>query len=293
MKIKLLRFLPLAVALIAQAAFAGDITIDVIPTLAPNADGSPSFPTWTTNALNALTSDATSSGTAGTPSFYQALSGPVDASQTIVTGFNSWLGQVNPASPYDQESGNRMTFGVAITTTDPTPSISLSQVGFYADSNDSNDLLGFGGIAAGYGPGSDPLGNGIGYDWSNGWVGVIYGPDGNTYVNSGPTTVLVNALYGIGSGNSVAAYCDPSSSCTTADQQAAIAGAVESMWGATQFTGTYYLSNNSDGSDPLATGSGTFDITGETPEPTTLLLLLAGLPCLMLVRRRFDAFRRN
>jgi hypothetical protein len=84
MKIKLLRFLPLAVALIAQAAFAGDITIDVIPTLAPNADGSPSFPTWTTNALNALTSDATSSGTAGTPSFYQALSGPVDASQTIV-----------------------------------------------------------------------------------------------------------------------------------------------------------------------------------------------------------------
>jgi len=296
MRTNAIRLLPCIALLCSCAAFAETIDINVIPTLAPNAyDGaSTSFQDWTINALNALETGTSSAGTPGTPSYYQAASGTLQAIQTIATGFPSWMGQIAPTSPFDLEAGNRLTFGVAITTSDPTPSISLSEVGFVASSNDApavlgvpEGVLGFGGIAEGYGPGDQPLVDGIGYDWSNGWVGVIYGgnPDGsNEYITSGPTTVLVNALYGIGSGNSEAAYCDPSSSCTLADQQAALDAAETAMSAVTQFTGTYYLSDNSDGSDPLATGSGTFQIT--TPEPATPLLLLSGIFVIAFVRRR-------
>jgi len=296
MKTKLFHGLLCAGFLLVRTAFGNSITITVDPTLAPNAAGSPSWNQWQANAITALENNASTAGTPGTPSYFQATTGPVDATQTLVTGFPSWLGQLNPASPYAAESGNRMTFAVAITTTDLAPSISLSEVGFDSSTNSTNTILtdGFGGVANGWGPGSDAIDTGIGYDWSNGWVGLIYTYDGQgnvtgaTVVDSGSTTTLVNALFGRGSGNSVPAYC--SSTCDAADQHAAIDAAVASMASITQFTGTYYLSTNSDESGTFASGSGTFDITGTAPEPGTCLLLLSG-SLILLIRGRFVGLR--
>jgi len=259
----------------APAVFASGVTVEVLPALAPNAFGSPSWTGWEANALSALESGASSAGTPGTPTFYQPLSGSVDASATIVTGFYSWLGVADPAAPFDQESGNRMTFGLAIEGNGTQ--FSISELGFDAIGNDSGDLLGqgFGGVGNGYGPG--------GYDYSANYVGVIFGKGGNpdTYITSGPDTQLVDALFSRGSGNSQAAYC---AGCSTADEQAAIAAAVAGMGGMTQFTGTYYLSANGDESGTFASGSGTFYLSG-TPEPSTFVLLLAGVGGLLMSRR--------
>jgi hypothetical protein len=281
-----LRSVVLASLLCTPGVFASDITITVVPTLAPNAYGSPNWTTWVANSLTALESGSPAAGDPGTPGYYQALTVPVDASETIVTGFNSWLGQAEPAAPFAGEYGNRLTFGLAILGNGEQ--FSISQLGFDASSNDAGDVLGFGGLdpdgiaADGYGPG--------GYDYSSAYVGVIFGTGGNpnTYITGGSDSQLVDAIYSRGSGNSVPVDC---SGCDQADEQAAIAAGVATMAGVTEFTGTYYLSNNSDGSDPFATGSGTFDITGTTPEPGTWLLLLAGLPAVALLRRRRIAQR--
>jgi hypothetical protein len=254
----------------AGSALASSITVEVIPALAPNADGSPSWEGWEANALLALETSASAVGTPGTPTYYQSLSGPVDASETIVTGFNSWLGVADPGAPYDQESGNRMTFGLAINGNGTQ--FSISELGFEADSNDAGDVLQFS-----YGVGS--------YDYGANYVGVVYGTNGgpNTYITSGPDTQLVDAIFSRGSGNSMPAYC---AGCDTADEQAAIQAAVAAMAGVTQFTGTYYLSTDSNEADAFTSGSGAFDITGTTPEPSTLWLLLGAIPVAVLVRRR-------
>ena len=84
------------------------------------------------------------------------------------------------------------------------------------------------------------------YDYSNDYVGVIFGTGGgpNTYITSGPSSQLVDAIYGRGSGNADAAYCP---GCSLADQQAAIDALDPDFAGMTQFTGTYTLT------DPNAT----------------------------------------
>ncbi len=259
--------------LAACGAVASSITITVVPTLAPNMDGSPNWDAWVANSLTALENNESSAGTPGTPSYYQAVTGPVADSQTIVTDFSSWMGQADPAAPYDGEYGNRLTFGLAILGNGTQ--FSISQLGFDASSNDPNDVLGFGGVADDYGPG--------GYDYSSDYVGVIFGTDGNpnTYVTGGPDTQLVDALFSRGSGNSMPAYC---AGCDQADEQAAIDAAAELIAPVSQFTGTYYLSNNADESGTFASGSGTFDLV--TPEPAAWLMMLGGGAVVGWMRRR-------
>lgn len=265
---------------LCQGAFAEAFVITVTPSLAPNAYGSPSFAQWQANAFTALKNGATSAGDPTSPTYYHAQS-TVDASQTIVTGFPSWLGQVDPGTAfgaaYANEYGNRMTFGLSIVGQNGAQ-FSVSELGFDSSSNGSTLLTtGFGGAAGGWGPGT--------YGYSDGYIGVIFGTNGNPdqYITSGPDTQLVDALFSRGSGNSNAALCP---NCSLADQQAAIQTAVDQMAGITQFTGTYYLSDNADGTNRFASGDGTFDITGTTPEPSTWILLLSTIPVVGVARRR-------
>jgi hypothetical protein len=268
------------------------ITITVTPTLAPNAYGSPSWAAWEANSITALENGLSSYGDPTLPTYYQAQS-MVNATQTVVTDFPSWMGQAisDPNSPFANEYGNRMTFGLTILGNGQT--FSISQLGFNAVSNDAGNALGFG-----YAPG--PV---TGYDYTPNYVGVIYGIDGAaatneyTYVTCSTAydvtcaysdSQLVNALYSRGSGNSFAALCN--GPCTAADGQDQINATAEYMndTNLTQFTGTYYLM---DGQDTIASGSGTFNIA--TPEPSTWLLMLGAIPVIVGGARRRRTPRAN
>jgi hypothetical protein len=188
----------------------------------------------------------------------------VTAQQGIVTGFNSWMGVAGAGSPYQNELGNRMLFGVLING--GGTQFSISQLSFSATSTDGN------GLGFGFGAGS--------YNYSLDYQGILFGANGvlgggdDTFITSGPNTQLVDGLVGRGSGNSYAAYCSP---CTLAEQQAALDSAAAG--GPFVFIGTYTLGD--------ATGSGTFNVSA-VPEPSTWAMMILGF-CgvgLMAYRRK-------
>ena len=164
-------------AVVSACSFAfsaNAVEIAVTPWLAPNVFGSPSYTGAVANQEYALLNGLSSYGAAG-PTQYNANSN-VTAAEAIVTGFNSWMGIANPASPYQSELGNRMLFGVLING-QGTP-FSISQLSFSATSTDGN------GLAFGFGAGS--------YNYSLDYQGILFGADGllgggdDTFVTSGP-----------------------------------------------------------------------------------------------------------
>ena len=271
--IKKLTLKSVALAGVAIAMQAGATTITVTPWLAPNAFGSPSFVLAQTNALTALYSGAATAGAVG-PSQFNAQTTALTGSQTVVTGFASWRGVVDPGTvfgaAYAAEGGNRMHFGVLIDG--QGSQFSISQLSFEGYSTDAGHVLNF----------NFPSGA---YDYSEAFQGIRYGLDGHLgggddiFVTAGLNTQLVDGLVGRGSGNSLAAYCPALPlTCDLAAQHAAIAQAATALGtDPIQFNGTYALTSV-DPSQGIPTGSGTFNINaGTVPEPGTAGLLLAGL----------------
>jgi hypothetical protein len=221
-----------ALCLVAGAAVparADVMTITVTPSVAPNAFGSPSYGNYVSNAVHALENGLTSYGDSSSPSYYQALKigSKVSADQVLVSGFPSWHGTADPGtafgSAFANELGNRLLFGLNIQG--KGTQFSISQLSFTAKSSDPLNSLGFT-----FGAGS--------YNYSNDYVGVIYGTDGaaNTYVTSGSNTQMVDALYGRGSGNAFAAYMsDPGA--TIQDKLNNVLAGIPGM----TVTGTYSL----------------------------------------------------
>jgi hypothetical protein len=258
-------------------ALADGIQIHVYTALAPNAFGSPSYGEWVTNDIYALQHGLTAYGTPGTPAYFEEVSA-VDPKNVTVTSFASWMGTSDPGTAFGpafaHELGNRAAFPLFIDGGGAT--FSISELSFTASSSDAGDVLGFS-----FGQGS--------YAYSNQYVGGIINPDNSiTYVTGGPSNQLVNFLWGRGSGNGLWP-CDPGSPnpppCTTpAEQQAAIDSLAAQLAGQS-YTGTYTL--QSAAGDPIASGSGTFNITSEAPEPQAFLLAGTGLvlACLRLRRR--------
>jgi hypothetical protein len=276
----------LVLALSAGAAQA--ITIEVYPSSAPNAYGSPSFfdngviPGYQSNAISAIGSGLSTYGNPALPTYYSRWpSSTLTVADNIVTGFPSWRGQADPGTAfgaaYASELGNRMTFGVHILGNGTQ--FSISQMSFAAQSTDGNSL-GFS-----WATGS--------YNYSAGYVGVIYG-DVNTYVTDGPNTQLVDELIGRGSGNAWAAYLTDPGGVTPQDK---INNAVQSIWDSAgdapfDFTATYTL-NVGNGVSGSATvefvGTGLpAEAPGAVPEPASASLALGGLLALagFAIRRR-------
>ena len=202
---------PLKTAAIALVLFASvpakAVTITVETWLAANAAGSPSFAAAEANAVQGMMNGGVATGSG--PSAFTPITN-VTPAQAIVTQFRSWMGVVDPASAfgaaYANESGNRMTFAVSAIG-DPSHEFSISQMSFAGRSSDPSGLLNF----------DVPFG---GYNYSAGYVGVRFGADGklgggdDIFITSGPNTQLVDALFGRGSGNSLAAVCH---GCTLGD----------------------------------------------------------------------------
>ena len=165
--IKKLTLKAVALAGVAIAMQAGATTITVTPWLAPNAFGSPSFVLAQTNALTALYSGAATAGAVG-PSQFNAQTTALTGSQTVVTGFASWRGVVDPGTvfgaAYAAEGGNRMHFGVLIDG--QGSQFSISQLNFEGYSTDAGHVLNF----------NFPSGA---YDYSEAFQGIRYGLDGH------------------------------------------------------------------------------------------------------------------
>ena len=247
-------------------------TISVFTTLAPNAFGSPSFPGWQSNAVNAMMNGAVPTGTVGTPEYFQTQ-GNVLASWISVTSFPSWMGTADPGTVFGPgfaaELGNRGTFPLFVDGNGGQ--FSISQLGFSAVSSDPGNVLGFS-----FGTGS--------YNYGPGYVGIQFGGNGvlgggdDILITGGLNTQLVDALAGRGSGNALWP-CGPGdlSPCSTIPEKQAAINAMTAILGGETFTGTYTLGGVS--------GSATFNVAA-VPEPATFAVMGLGLLGLLLAKRR-------
>lgn len=252
-----LLFLAISAVVIGSAHATPAISITVTPSLAPNAFGSPNWPGYVSNAVTALYNGFSAFGSASSPDYYSAVTGPINVKDNIVTGFNSWRGDANPGGDYGAafagEYGNRLHFGVVIEG--HGVQFSISEMSFDSHSSDAGDGLGFGFAAGSYG-------------YSNDYVGVIHGPSGDTFITSGPNTQLVDEIVGRGSGNAYAVYStDPGA--TNQEKIDLAASAI----GPYSYTGTYAIEG--------VTGSATVNAV---PEPFSMAAL--GFGALAVLRKR-------
>lgn len=198
-------FLPHAMGLLVALAItwgfgspvanAATIELDVRASSAPNAFGSPSWGTYTTNALNSLKNDLGNVGDRATsPTAYEILSGGYALGDVMVTSFNSWRGEAGAASPFDGEYGNRLHFGLAAVSSDGSTTFTLADVNYSITSTDG--VLDFAGDLSGTTlNGTTRIGLNYGSDGIRGTADDIW------YTSGEDDTTLLNALFYVGVGN--------------------------------------------------------------------------------------------
>ena len=254
-------------------AFA-QLTLQVVPSSAPNASGSPSWAGYAANALNSLQNNLGNIGSRATDPTAYEIAGPiVQPSDFLVTSFNSWQGVAGPlAAPFASESGNRMHFGLhAYGATQ----FDLADVTFSISSSDPANSLSY----------VDDL-SGCNFNGIT-RIGVNWGPDGikgtsddiiYTAGNVGNDHTLVNELFYVGAGNAFWPGGDsPDPANPVGGAQAAIDDSTSYIMGNTPFTvtGSYSILGNTENATVTV-----------VPEPSTISLLAFALGGLMLIRKR-------
>lgn len=259
--------------IVSQNASADGITIDVRPSSAPNAYGSPSWAEYTANALNALENNLESIGNRETdPTAYEALGLSISPEDFMATSFKSWRGVANPPAPFANELGNRLYFGMHAYG-DGVTQFNLEDLTFDLHSSDPYDSLQFTGNFIGYSyTGTTRYGIDWGTDRTKG------GGDDIVYT-SGNGTTLVDEIVYVGVGN---AFWPGGDDLNPANPSGGAQAALDSA--------ILYVHANS----PFAI-TDTYEILGfqgsatvtATPEPATAMM--AGMAGMLLWRkRRFD-----
>lgn len=247
-----------------QGTSFGTVTIDVYASSAPNGSGSPSFAGYAAKAMYALENGLAVNGDRATdPTAYTQAPDVIDAWEIAVTSFKSWRGTINPASPFQNEYGNRLHFGLHILGNGAK--FSISQLSFAMHSSDATDSL-----LCTFATGS--------YNYSTSYVGINYGTDGikgtadDVRITSGANTQLVDELVSRGSGNA----WWPMISTELPTAQAAMDDYLAWLRSEAPITvtGSYSLTSGYSGSDSVTV----------IPEPMTLCLL--GLGVIGLIRKK-------
>jgi len=257
----------------------GSVLIQVFPSPAPNAFGSPSWnPGYVQNALNALENGLSSVGNPATsPTAYYQVTTETDRNN-IVTSFPSWQGFANPGAMFGaafaNELGNRLHFGVHILGNGTQ--FSLSGLAFDMESTDPGDIFQFVGD---FSTPSDV--------YSSTRIGINYGPDhikgtpDDVRITSGPATQVVDEIVYVGVGNALA----NGGACTGSNQ--ATMDCVKAFYDSISpfnITTTYTLKDANGGT--LGTGSASVLFPASVPEPATWGLMLVGFAGLALKRFR-------
>jgi hypothetical protein len=257
------------VLFLAVAMAYGAPVITICPSVAPNAyAGASSYAAYAASAIAGLSTGAcTNEGgdRATNPAAYNVVSSfaPGDA---MVSSFPMWEGLMNPAAPFNNEYGNRITFGMIIDG--GGTKISLSELTFTMSSSDPADVLGY----------SD---NYLDYNYNATHVGVINGPGGPTFVTSGSDTALVDEILMVGVGNALWPGIDANGNPLPPDQWA------QSITDTAGYISSEMLSVSMS---YTLTGPG-FTVTandtiGEVPEPGTLALMSLGLSSALVAFRK-------
>ncbi|MGI8746651.1 MAG: hypothetical protein ACR2NN_29565 [Bryobacteraceae bacterium] len=256
------------VALLSNIANAGLITLSIFTSTGARAT-SPSFTAYRDNALNSMRAGGgiAIGDPSATPTAYRLATniGPADLINSNGGGgpsFNSWSGIAAPAGAFANEFGTQLSFGLRILGNGTK--FDISNIGFASTSTDVFGTFSF----------SNPnLFGGSGYNASR--VGVIYGPNGNTLVTSGPATQLVDEFDYVGIGLSL----DATGTGGLAQQK--LDTEFNEFAEVTPFsiTGTYVVRDN--GGAVLASAGANVNVAA-VPEPHTMSSVALGLLALAL-----------
>lgn len=269
--------LTVALMLPAAALQAQSLTVNVFPSLAPNAFGSPSYSQYSNNAVQALMANPANPPMVGdrrtTPTGWEVAPLTIRPDQAIVTNFFYWEGKApDPRPAFQSELGTRITFALAVTSSTGTDrngkQFSLSGLTFNLVSSNS-DLNIDGRPESG-----EQFSNGDVYSPAN--VGVLYGSDGklgggdDTLITSGSASQKVDALFYRGIGNAFAVY-DTDPGMTNQDKiNNFISGGTFNQPITVSMNYTLYA-DQSDTGTPLGSGDAMITISA-VPEPSSVAI---------------------
>jgi hypothetical protein len=255
-------------SLIAVVMAAGATTIDVVPSLGPNPNFSPSFAAYTDNALTGLL--AGTSGIGSGPSFY-GINYTFTFADAALTNYPSWRGVAYPASPYDAELGTAYFVGTHVLA-DEGATFHLSDVRVWQFSTISPD---------------DPWQ--WAYDLSTATLAGMRGYLDGVEVPLALDSEIDELVYvGIAGGFWVPKLNEPPYNLGLTQDQAGLNAAVawfQTNYGASIVTTCYALGDTVNGT---TSNGGITDCSGQppVPEPVTFVLCGAGLLGLLLLKRR-------
>lgn len=269
-------FSVLLLSVLYSSANGQSPTVSVFPSLAPNAFGSPSFPTWESNTITALENGLSTFGDPTLPTYYSQIANGALIPPWVATEFPSWHLLANPGTVFGpafaSELGNRLYFNIHIVGNGTQ--FSISQLSLNLHSSDAGNFLGF----------SVPAGT---FNYNSGYVGLNYGPDhikgtmDDFFVTGGLNTQLVDELFARGAGNAPAAMIpDPG-----ATDQEKIDNVVNNLPIPFIFTGDYSLMVGEN------TFTGSAFVRVGVPEPAAIAMMAVGgtgvaISCLTIYRRK-------